>query len=79
LYLEDLFVLPDYRGKGFGKAMLIFLAKLAIKRDCGRFEWSVLDWNTPAIEFYKSIGAELKNEWILNRLSGETLKSLASL
>jgi GNAT superfamily N-acetyltransferase len=78
LYLEDLFVLPEFRGRGFGKTMLIYLAKIAVERDCGRFEWSVLDWNTPAIEFYKSIGAELKTEWILNRLSGETLKSLAS-
>ena len=78
LYLEDLFVLPEYRGRGFGKSMLIYLAKVAVERDCGRLEWSVLDWNTPAMEFYKSIGAELKTEWILNRLSGETLKSLAS-
>lgn len=79
LYLEDLFVLPDFRGRGFGKSILKFLAKLAIERDCGRFEWSVLDWNTPAIDFYKSIGAELKTEWILNRISGENLKTLAAL
>lgn len=79
LYLEDLFVLPEFRGRGFGKSMLKFLAKLALERDCGRFEWSVLDWNTPAIDFYKSIGAELKTEWILNRVSGEKLKSLATL
>jgi hypothetical protein len=59
--------------------MLIYLAKLAVERDCGRLEWSVLDWNTPALEFYKSIGAELKTEWILNRLSGETLNFLANL
>jgi GNAT superfamily N-acetyltransferase len=79
LYLEDLFVLPEFRGRGFGKSLLKFLAKLAIERDCGRLEWSVLDWNTPALDFYKSIGAELKTEWILNRLSGETLNSFASL
>jgi GNAT superfamily N-acetyltransferase len=79
LYLEDLFVLPEFRGRGFGKSMLIYLAKLAVERDCGRLEWSVLDWNTPALEFYKSIGAELKTEWILNRLSGETLNFLANL
>ncbi len=79
LYLEDLFVLPELRGRGFGKSILIHLAKLALERDCGRLEWSVLDWNTPAIDFYKSIGAELKTEWILNRISGETLKSLSNL
>lgn len=79
LYLEDLFVLPKFRGRGFGKSMLKFLALLALERDCGRFEWSVLDWNIPAIDFYKSIGAELKTEWILNRVSGEKLKSLATL
>ncbi|MCB0752822.1 MAG: GNAT family N-acetyltransferase, partial [Ignavibacteriae bacterium] len=65
LYLEDLFVLPEYRRNGFGKIMLKFLAKLALERNCGRFEWSVLDWNKPAIDFYKSIGAEQKKEWLL--------------
>ena len=79
LYLEDLFVLPEYRKRGFGKAMLKFLAKLAIERDCGRFEWSVLDWNTPALEFYKTIGAEQKTEWILNRLESEGINNLAKL
>lgn len=77
LYLEDLFVLPEHRSMGFGKKMLKYLAKLAIERDCGRFEWSVLDWNEPAIQFYKSIGAELKNEWIITRITGEQLIKLA--
>ena len=79
LYLEDLFVIPEYRGKGIGKQMLKYLAKIAVDRDCGRFEWSVLDWNYPAIEFYKSIGAELKNEWIITRVSGKSLNKLAEL
>lgn len=78
LYLEDLFVVPEFRGNGFGKLMLKFLAKLAVERNCGRFEWSVLDWNTSAIEFYKSIGAQLKKEWILNRLSGKELQDFAN-
>jgi GNAT superfamily N-acetyltransferase len=79
LYLEDLFVLPDYRGNGIGEKMLKHLAKLALSRDCGRFEWSVLDWNEPAIKFYESFGAELKKEWITTRISGESLKALAKL
>jgi GNAT superfamily N-acetyltransferase len=79
LYLEDLFVLPNFRGHGFGKSILKYLAKLAVERDCGRLEWSVLDWNEKAIKFYKSIGAELKEEWILNRISGNTLKALADI
>jgi len=73
LYLEDLFVLPEHRRNGFGKQMLKYLANIALERDCGRFEWSVLDWNAPAIEFYKSIGAELKTEWILTRMTGKSL------
>jgi len=73
LYLEDLFVLPEYRRNGFGKQMLKYLANIALERDCGRFEWSVLNWNTPAIEFYENIGAELKKEWILTRMSGKSL------
>lgn len=77
LYLEDLFVLPECRGLGIGKKMLKFLAQLAVKRNCGRFEWSVLDWNEPAINFYKSIGAEIKKEWLTTRVSGESLKKLA--
>ena len=77
LYLEDLFVLPEYRRNGFGKIMLKYLAKLALERNCGRFEWSVLDWNKPAIDFYKSIGAEQKKEWLLNRLTGKSLIEFA--
>lgn len=77
LYLEDLFVKPEFRGKGFGKAMLIYLAKLAVERDYGRFEWSVLDWNTPAIDFYKSLGAVPMDEWTTFRLTGDALKGLA--
>lgn len=79
LYLEDLFVLPEERGNGYGKEMLKFLANLAIERDCGRFEWSVLDWNEPAINFYKSIGAELKNEWVITRLEGEAINKFANI
>lgn len=78
IYLEDLFVHPEYRGKGYGKALLAYLAKLTIERKGGRLEWSVLDWNTPSIDFYKSIGAVSKTEWIGQRLSGEALKTLAS-
>jgi GNAT superfamily N-acetyltransferase len=77
LYLEDLFVLPEYRGKGIGKALLIHLAKLAVERKCGRFEWVVLDWNSPAIEFYKSLGAVPLDDWRQFRLSGESLNKLA--
>lgn len=77
IYLEDLFVLPEYRGKGFGRAMLSYLAKIALKRDCGRLEWSVLNWNEPALNFYKSLGAIQMNEWITERLSGEDLLKLS--
>jgi GNAT superfamily N-acetyltransferase len=77
IYLEDLFVLESMRGKGFGKELLRYLAKLALDKGCGRFEWSVLDWNTPSINFYKSLGAEIQTEWLLNRLTGEALLKLA--
>jgi len=77
LYLEDLFVHPEYRGKGIGKALLMYLAKLAVDRKCGRFEWMVLDWNSPAIEFYKSFGAVSMDSWRLFRLSGNALTELA--
>ncbi|CDN54124.1 Acetyltransferase [Neorhizobium galegae bv. officinalis bv. officinalis str. HAMBI 1141] len=77
LYLEDLYVTPKARGLGAGKAMLKRLARIAIENDCGRFEWSVLDWNAPAIRVYEAIGAEPMKEWIRYRLSGETLKSFA--
>jgi GNAT superfamily N-acetyltransferase len=77
IYLEDLFVLPEMRGKGFGKVMLAYLAKLAKERDCGRLEWSVLDWNEPALKFYKSIGARKMEEWTTQRLDGDALSNLA--
>lgn len=79
IYLEDLFVLPEFRGKGIGKSMLIHLAQLAVERDCGRLEWSVLDWNTPAIEFYKSLGAVAMDEWTIYRVSGDGLPALARM
>lgn len=77
IYLEDLFVLPEFRGKGIGKALLIHLAQLAVERDCGRLEWSVLDWNTPAIEFYQSLGAVPMDEWTVYRVTGDALPALA--
>lgn len=77
IYLEDLFVKPEFRRKGYGKIMLSELAKIAIDRNCGRLEWSVLDWNTPAIDFYKSLGAVPMDEWTTFRLTGENLKQLA--
>ncbi|KAB1086788.1 GNAT family N-acetyltransferase [Neorhizobium galegae] len=77
LYLEDLYVTPAARGLGAGKAMLKRLAQIALENGCGRFEWSVLDWNEPAIRVYEAIGAEPMTEWIRYRLSGETLKSFA--
>jgi GNAT superfamily N-acetyltransferase len=77
IYLEDLFVRPEHRGRGFGKALLARLAQLAIERNCGRVEWAVLDWNTSAIEFYKSIGAVMMTDWRIFRLKGESLQKLA--
>ncbi len=77
LYLEDLFVEPDYRGKGYGKALLVALAKIAQERNCGRMEWSVLDWNTPSIEFYKSLGAKPMDEWTVFRLTQDEINNLA--
>jgi GNAT superfamily N-acetyltransferase len=77
LYLEDLFVRPSLRGHGIGKAMLAFLAHLAVERDCGRFEWAVLHWNEPAIGFYKSLGARPMTEWSVFRVDGEALTKLA--
>lgn len=78
LYLEDLFVRPEFRGLGLGRALMIRLAKLAVQRGCGRFEWSVLDWNTPAIDFYRSLGAVGMDEWTVQRLDGEGLLALAA-
>jgi GNAT superfamily N-acetyltransferase len=77
IYLEDLFINPDMRGKGFGKTMLKYLAKLALERDCGRLEWACLDWNEPSICFYKGLGAEALDDWTVYRVTGETLKELA--
>ena len=77
LYLEDLFVHIDHRGKGYGKALLVELARLAVQRGCGRLDWAVLDWNAPAIGFYESLGAELMTEWRTFRLTGDALNHLA--
>lgn len=77
LYLEDLFVKPEFRGQGIGKALLLHLAGLANERGCGRMEWSVLDWNQPAIDFYESLGAERKTEWTICRLTGPALARYA--
>lgn len=79
LYLEDLFVEPEQRGAGIGKALLARLAAIAVERDCGRFEWSVLDWNAPAIEFYESLGARAQSEWVRYRLEGKALQALARI
>ena len=76
LYLEDLFVLPDYRGRGVGKAILKRLAALAVERGCGRLEWWCLDWNEPSIAFYRSLGAEPMSDWTVYRIAGETLQDL---
>ncbi len=78
LYLEDLYVKPEFRGQGFGKKMLAHLANLAVQRDCGRFEWAVLDWNAPAIRFYQRLGAQMMETWKINRLTGEALLRLAA-
>jgi len=77
LYLEDLFVLPDYRGRGYGKALLKQLAHIAVERGCGRLEWACLDWNRPSIDFYLSLGAQPMEEWTTYRLTGETLDRMA--
>jgi GNAT superfamily N-acetyltransferase len=77
LYLEDLFVLPEERGTGAGKALLRALARIAVRRGCGRMEWAVLDWNRPAIRFYRRLGAQLRRQWILTRLTGTPLRRLA--
>ncbi len=76
VYLEDLFVRESHRGKGIGKALLARLAGVALENDCGRLEWSVLDWNAPAIDFYKSLGAAPMDEWTVYRLTGEALAAL---
>jgi len=78
IYLEDLFVRPEVRGKGIGTSLLSYLAQLALERNCARLEWSVLDWNTPAIEFYESLEAVMLDEWSTFRLTGESLTKLAA-
>ncbi len=78
IYLEDLFVLPEFRGTGHGKALLAELAKIAVARGCARVEWSVLNWNSPAIDFYKSLGATAMNEWTVYRLTDDALARLAN-
>ena len=78
LYLEDLYVTPHHRGVGAGKALLQCLARIAVARDCGRFEWSVLDWNAPSIAVYDSLGAKPQNEWIRYRMAGQALLDLAT-
>ncbi|HSB62078.1 MAG TPA: GNAT family N-acetyltransferase, partial [Vicinamibacteria bacterium] len=77
LYLEDLFVVPEERGRGAGRALLRALARLAARRGCGRMEWTVLDWNAPSIAFYEGLGARLRRDWILTRLTGAALRRLA--
>jgi GNAT superfamily N-acetyltransferase len=77
IYLEDLYILPEMRGNGFGKSMLKYLAKLAVERDCGRLEWACLDWNEPSICFYKGLGAKALDDWTVYRVTGETLVDLA--
>ncbi|TAK42413.1 MAG: GNAT family N-acetyltransferase [Betaproteobacteria bacterium] len=77
LYLEDLFVIPEARGRGYGKALIRHCARLAVERGCGRFEWAVLDWNRPAIDFYRSLGAAVLPDWQICRMTGEALARLA--
>ena len=79
LYLEDLFVRPEVRGKGYGRALLVRLAQIARARECGRMEWAVLDWNEPAIQFYRKLGAQPNEEWTIFRLTGEGIGRLAEL
>jgi GNAT superfamily N-acetyltransferase len=77
IYLEDVYVSPSYRERGAGKALLRHIARIAVEQNCGRFEWSVLDWNTPAIKFYEALGATPQSEWTIYRLTGAALKALA--
>ena len=79
LYLEDLYVQPAFRGRGFGKLLLTTVARIAVERGCGRYEWTVLDWNTPSIRFYESLGAEMKSDWRLMRVTGAALEKMAKL
>lgn len=77
VYLEDLFVLPEFRGKGYGKGLIKILAKIALERNCGRLEWTCLDWNKPSIDFYLSLGAKPLDEWTIYRLQGSSLEEVA--
>ncbi len=77
IYLEDLFVLPEYRGRGYGKGLLKRLAQIAVERECGRLEWWCLDWNRPSIDFYLSLGAKPMDEWTVYRVTGDELRNLA--
>jgi GNAT superfamily N-acetyltransferase len=79
LYLEDLFVRPAFRRRGYGRAFLVHLARIAMERDCGRFEWAVLDWNAPAIGFYQALGATVLPDWRISRVTGPALEQLAAL
>ncbi|NMA48217.1 MAG: GNAT family N-acetyltransferase [Tissierellia bacterium] len=79
IYIEDLFVLPDYRGKGYGKSIIKKLAQIAVERGCGRMEWCCLDWNKPSIDFYLSLGAEPMKEWTIYRIAGNKLNELANI
>ena len=76
LYLEDLFVRPEFRGRGIGKALLVHLARLAVEENCGRFQWQVLDWNQPSIDFYEALGAKKMTQWITMRVEGRALEEL---
>lgn len=78
LYLEDLFVVPEARGRGYGKALMRHVARVAVERQCGRFEWAVLDWNQPAIDFYRSLGAEVLPDWRICRVTGAALAALGA-
>ena len=78
LYVEDVFVRPEFRGRGIGKGIFIHLAQEAVRQNCGRFQWQVLDWNKPAIDFYDSLGAKTMKEWLTMRVEGEALKALAA-
>ena len=78
IYIEDIFVLPEWRRKGLGRQILVYVARLAVERNCGRVEWSVLDWNEPAIRFYRRLGARPMDEWTVYRLTGEALERVAS-
>ncbi|PIG93581.1 GNAT family N-acetyltransferase [Gloeocapsopsis sp. IPPAS B-1203] len=78
IYLEDLFIMPEYRRQGIGKALIKYLAQIAVKRGCGRLEWSVLDWNEPAIAFYRRMGASILPDWRICRVTGEAIASIAN-